>query len=221
MFSSWKELEQAIINCKKCLLHKTRKNAVPGEGSKNAKLMFIGEAPGAVEDETGRPFVGAAGKLLTETIEKFGLKRAEVYITNVIKCRPPSNRDPREEEIESCSPYLESQILLIKPSVIVALGRFAATWLLTRMGYHCQGIMKCRGKVYRGTLLGIEVNVIPTIHPAAALYNPRLRPLFESDLKLAIEKIISKEEKTITKISKSKTRSLLDFISSSSRKDQN
>ncbi|RLG88128.1 MAG: uracil-DNA glycosylase [Thermoprotei archaeon] len=221
MFKSWSELEQAIINCRKCLLYKTRRNAVPGEGSKNAKLMFIGEAPGAVEDETGRPFVGAAGKLLTDTLEKFRLKRSEVYITNVIKCRPPGNRDPRDEEIENCSPYLESQILLIKPLVIVALGRFAAIWLLKRMGYHCQGIMKCRGRVYKGLLLGLEVSVIPTIHPAAALYNPRLRPIFESDLKLAIEEMALKERKIPSSKPKAKPKSLLDFISLSARKDHN
>jgi DNA polymerase len=104
-----------IVGCTKCELHKSRKNAVPGEGPADAKIMFVGEGPGQNEDELGRPFVGAAGRLLTELLESIGLSRSEVFITNIVKCRPPGNRAPRKPEIEACNPYLMSQIRLIKP----------------------------------------------------------------------------------------------------------
>ncbi len=208
-YTSWDEIENAIMNCRKCDLHKTRKNPVPGEGSKSAKIMFVGEAPGAVEDETGRPFVGPAGRLLTETMERLGLRRSEVYITNVLKCRPPENRDPREDEIEKCSPYLEAQIRLLKPRVVVALGRYAASWFLRRLGYEFSSILRNRGKVFRGVVCGIELSIVPTVHPAAALYNPRLRPYLESDIKLAIEELESVHRPG----GRFRPKTLLDFIS--------
>src|SRR5881396_1192015 len=119
-----------IIACTKCELHMSRKNAVPGEGPIDAKIMFVGEGPGQNEDEQGRPFVGAAGKLLTELLESIGIKRSDVFITNVVKCRPPSNRAPRKGEIETCNPYLMSQIRLVKPRIVCALGTPAIATLL-------------------------------------------------------------------------------------------
>jgi len=118
------EIAEQVRNCRKCDLWKTRKNAVPGEGNPHAEIMFVGEAPGENEDIEGKPFVGAAGKLLTKLItEVLGLKREDVFITNVVKCRPPQNRDPTEEEMTACSPYLRMQIDIIKPKLIVTLGR--------------------------------------------------------------------------------------------------
>ena len=144
--------------------------------------MMIGEAPGATEDEMGRPFVGAAGRLLTMTLESVGIQRSRIYITNVVKCRPPGNREPREDEIEACSVFLESQILLLKPIVIVTLGNVAGKWVFSRAGRRWGGVTRMRGRVYELNLLGLKVFVVPTIHPAAALYNPSLRNVLAEDL---------------------------------------
>ncbi len=171
------EIAERIRRCEKCPLHTSRKRAVPGEGREEARIMFVGEAPGKSEDEMGRPFVGAAGKLLDELLASIGLERREVFITNVVKCRPPSNRDPRPEEIEACLPYLIEQISVVDPDIIVALGRHSAGVLLGS-----ESIMRVRGRVYEVEVFGRIRKVIPTLHPAAALYNPRLRPLIEWDL---------------------------------------
>jgi len=182
-YTSWEELENDIRNCTRCILFRYRKNVVPGEGSKYSKIMLIGEAPGVTEDEMGRPFVGAAGKLLTLTLESVGIKREEVYITNVVKCRPPQNREPRDEEIESCSIYLESQILLLKPKIIVTLGNIAGKKVFSLASMPWNGVTKMRGKAYNLTLLSLNVYSVPTIHPAAALYNPPMRNILLNDLK--------------------------------------
>ncbi|MFN2398689.1 MAG: uracil-DNA glycosylase [Gemmatimonadaceae bacterium] len=166
-----------IAGCRRCPLYATAKKPVPGEGSSAAKLMCIGEAPGAMEDETGRPFVGQAGQLLTKILAAINLSRDDVFIANVLKHRPPGNRNPLPEEVEACRPYLARQIELIHPKVIVALGAFAAQTLLgTRLA-----IGKLRGEVhrYRG------IPVIVTYHPAALLRNPAWkRPTWE-DVQLA------------------------------------
>ena len=125
MFETWEELENSIINCKKCKLCKTRQNIVFGVGNKNAKIMFVGEGPGADEDRQGEPFVGRAGKLMDMAFETIGLKREEVYIANIVKCRPPSNRDPEADEVAGCMNYLRNQVMLVKPEIIVLLGRIA------------------------------------------------------------------------------------------------
>ncbi len=209
-FSSWEELENAIKHCTRCPLHRSRKNAVPGEGPKDARAMLIGEAPGATEDELGRPFVGAAGRLLTMSLESIGLPRSSVYITNVVKCRPPGNREPREEEIEACSPYLESQILLLKPIVIVTLGNVAGKWVFTRAGMKWGGVTRMRGKVYEVNLLGLKLSVVPTIHPAAALYNPSLRSTLIEDLRRAKE--VLEKGGSAQESSGRGTKSLLDYL---------
>ena len=163
-------------SCIKCTLHETRTHVVFGVGSPNADLMFIGEAPGADEDRQGEPFVGRAGQLLTQIIESgMKLKRSEVYIANVLKCRPPGNRNPEPDEVETCSPYLIRQIELIQPKVIVALGSFAAKMLLdTKIG-----ITKLRGEFQACNVPGLRVLphkkppvVMPTYHPAYLLRNP-------------------------------------------------
>ena len=121
MFETWEELENSIINCNKCKLYKGRHNIVFGTGNKNADLMFIGEGPGADEDRLGEPFVGRAGQLMNLAFQMVGLKREEVYIANIVKCRPPSNRNPEQDEADVCMNYLRNQVILVKPKIIVLL----------------------------------------------------------------------------------------------------
>ena len=154
-----------VESCQKCPLCQTRTNTVFGAGSEQAKLVFVGEAPGADEDRQGEPFVGRAGQKLTQIIEAIGLSRPEVYIANVLKCRPPGNRNPLPEEIQACEPYLIAQLRLIKPKVICALGGFAAQTLL----HTAQGISRLRGRFH--TYQGIKL--MPTYHPAYLLRNAR------------------------------------------------
>ncbi|MFQ6095626.1 MAG: uracil-DNA glycosylase family protein, partial [Candidatus Bathyarchaeia archaeon] len=141
-------IEEEVRSCRRCGLWKNRKRAVPGEGSLDASIVFIGEAPGYWEDVKGRPFVGAAGKLLDEMLSKAGFSRSEVYITNILKCRPPRNRDPLPDEIERCTPYLDRQLQIIKPRLIVTLGRHSAKHILSKLGYKISGITRTRGKIY-------------------------------------------------------------------------
>ncbi len=188
------EIAKEIKACKKCPLHLSRTNAVPGEGNPKAEVMFIGEAPGRNEDLQGRPFVGAAGKLLTDLLESIGLTRSEVFITNVVKCRPPRNRDPRPEEIETCFPYLERQVELIDPKIIVALGRHSALTLLEKAGRREDSIMRIRGKIFKIRLFGKVRMLMPTLHPAAALYNPKLKPLLEEDFD-KLKELLGKQER--------------------------
>ena len=158
--------------CPKCELSRTRTHAVPGEGSPHARVMFIGEGPGWHEDQQGRPFVGAAGKFLDELLTLAGLKREDVFITNVVKCRPPGNRDPLPDEIAACAPYLERQLAVIDPDVVVTLGRFSmARW------FPGERISRIHGQPRRvdGRL------VVPMYHPAAALHQSALRSAIEED----------------------------------------
>src|SRR5512143_1362981 len=171
------KLAAHVASCTRCPLYSTATNPVPGEGNANADFMCVGEAPGATEDETGRPFVGAAGQLLTKILAAIDLRREDVFICNVLKHRPPGNRNPRPEEVAACSPYLIRQIEIIRPKVILALGTFAAQTLLdTKLS-----IGKLRGQVHRY----YGVPLIVTYHPAALLRNPSWkRPAWE-DVKLA------------------------------------
>ena len=164
-YESMAEIRAAVASCQACPLHETRTNTVPGAGNENARLVFVGEAPGADEDRQGIPFVGRAGQKLTQIIEAMGLSRSEVYITNVLKCRPPGNRNPLPEEVRTCEPYLIAQLRLIKPRVICALGTFAAQTLLRTD----QRISRLRGQFhpYQG------IKLMPTYHPAFLLRNPR------------------------------------------------
>jgi DNA polymerase len=163
-FASWTDLEREALACTKCPLATTRTQVVFGVGDPHADLLFVGEGPGEQEDLTGEPFVGRAGRLLTSLIEDIGLSRPEVYIANVVKCRPPGNRDPLPLEIETCRPYLEGQLAFIEPRVVVTLGNFATKLLLDTK----EGITKLRGREFPfrdGAVL------IPAFHPSAVLRN--------------------------------------------------
>ena len=161
-----------IRSCTLCSLSEKRTNAVPGEGSLNADILFIGEGPGFYEDRDGRPFIGPSGKFLDELLTSIGLRRQDVYITNMVKCRPPDNRDPLPGEIRACQPYLDKQIELISPKVLVTLGRYSFAKL-----FPGEAISKARGKPRKWR----DIMVFPMYHPAAALHNPALRPVILSD----------------------------------------
>ncbi len=166
------QIAEEVAVCTACKLHHSRKNAVPGEGPVTADLMFIGEGPGFHENEQGRPFVGAAGKFLEELLGTIGLKREDVFIGNVVKCRPPGNRDPMPEEIEACSSYLERQIEAINPKVIITLGRFSmARYFPNAKISQIHG----QAKEVDGRL------IVPMYHPAAALHQPSLRSVVQED----------------------------------------
>ncbi|SRR5581483_9856267 len=173
----WESLQEAVATCKRCVLHSTRTQTVFGVGNRRAQWLFVGEAPGADEDRQGEPFVGRAGQLLNAMLEALGLKREEVYIANVLKCRPPGNRDPQPNEVECCEPFLMRQIELIAPRLIVALGRHAAHSLLKTEA----PLSRLRGQrlSYRGTPL------IVTFHPAYLLRNPADKRRAWDDLCLA------------------------------------
>lgn len=160
--SGLRELSRMIGACTRCVLHKTKINYVPGEGSSTPDIMFIGEGPGETEDQFGRPFIGKAGQLLEKIIEKMGYSRKTVFIGNIVKCRPPHNRDPLKEEVDACFPYLEEQIRLLNPRVIVCLGKVALNNLL-KSSY---SITRVRGRLFEYN----GIPVIPTYHPAFILH---------------------------------------------------
>jgi uracil-DNA glycosylase family 4 len=166
------QVAQEVAVCTRCLLHHSRKRSVPGEGPVDAQILFIGEGPGFHENEQGRPFVGAAGKFLEELLAKIGMKREQVFIGNVVKCRPPNNRDPLPEELAACSDYLERQIQAINPKVIVTLGRYSMARFLPNAK-----ISEVHGQAYH-----IKSRlIVPMFHPAAALHQPSLKPAIERD----------------------------------------
>ena len=171
----WERLIRKIMACQACPLFKGRKQAVPGEGNRRARLMFVGEAPGRDEDLQGKPFVGRAGQLLTRIIQAMGFSREEVYIANVIKCRPPENRTPKPDEIKACSPFLLRQIELIQPRVIVALGKVATDFLLQSP----KSMSELRG--HFGQFQGIPV--MPTFHPSYLLRYPEQKRVVWEDVK--------------------------------------
>lgn len=176
---------QAVTTCQACKLHHSRKLAVPGEGPANAELLFIGEGPGFHENEQGRPFVGAAGKFLDELLAKIGMKRADVFIANIVKCRPPGNRDPEPEEIEACRVYLDRQIQAINPKVIVTLGRYSMGRFMPNARIsevHGQSI------IVKGRL------IVAMYHPAAALHQQSLKPVVEADF-LHLPELIARLKK--------------------------
>jgi len=177
-------LATEVTQCTRCLLHQGRTKAVPGEGLENADIMFIGEAPGFHEDQQGRPFVGSSGKFLEELLASIGLEREDVFIANVIKCRPPGNRDPLPEEIEACKSFLDRQIALVKPKLVVTLGRFSMA----------RAFPKARISRIHGQPRKIEgILYYPMYHPAAALHQPSLRRTIEEDMH-QIPELIAKIE---------------------------
>lgn len=179
------ELQVNIREWKGCDLYKTCKQAVLGEGNPQAEVMFIGEAPGQKEDELGRPFVGPAGQFLDELLGTIGLKREDVYISNVVKYRPPANRDPTPEEKEQCMPWLKMEIALIQPKVIVPLGRHALGHFFTKLS-----ITEAHGKPQK---LTDGVSIFPIYHPAAALHNGNLRQALYDDFRALGEFLASKK----------------------------
>ncbi|MDB5266348.1 MAG: hypothetical protein JWN89_163 [Parcubacteria group bacterium] len=159
---------------------------VIGEGSHEAKIMFVGEAPGEKEALSGRPFVGRSGQFLNELLEGVGIKREDVYITNIVKDRPPKNRDPKPEEIELYAPFLDRQIEIMKPKVIATLGRFSMQYIMNRYGlsFETSPISALHGKVFETEISGEKVKVVPLYHPAVALYNPGSKDELRTDFKI-------------------------------------
>ena len=168
-----------VAGCERCALARTRTQVVFGSGSPTADLMFVGEAPGFHEDKQGVPFVGAAGKLLGKLLEGIGLSRDDVWVCNVLKCRPPGNRDPLPDEIEACEPHLWRQIELIQPTLIATLGNFATKLLSGKPA----GITQVHGRAQEVVLGGNAVTLYPIFHPAAALYTPRMLQVLEEDFR--------------------------------------
>ena len=181
-----KEVAEQAAECTRCKLHFSRKHAVPGSGDPHTSIMFIGEGPGFHENQQGLPFVGAAGNFLDELLGEAGLKREEVFITNVVKCRPPGNRDPQSEELEACKPYLERQIAAINPDVIVTLGRIS-------MGYFINNgkISSIHGRSFWSS----GRMIVPMYHPAAALHQPSLRDVVKGDF-AELSDLINKAKET-------------------------
>lgn len=181
MYETLEEIEDVVKQCNKCKLCKNRTNTVFGVGDPNAKIMFIGEGPGADEDLQGEPFVGKAGKLMNEAFKGLGIKREEVYIANIVKCRPPNNRNPEKDEAIACMDYLRNQVMLIKPEIIVLLGSVALKNILGEE----YGITKSRGK----WIIKKDIKYMPTFHPAALLRDESKKIYFWNDLKLVLEEL--------------------------------
>lgn len=180
MYNNWEELEEVVKQCRKCRLCENRKNVVFGVGNREADIMFIGEGPGADEDAQGEPFVGKAGKLMNMAFDMLGIKREEVYIANIVKCRPPNNRNPQDDEAENCLDYLRNQVILVKPKIIVLLGSVALKNILGKE----YGITASRGKWIEKK----GIFYMPTWHPAALLRDENKKIDFIKDLKQVIKR---------------------------------
>ncbi len=192
---SLEEIATEVVGCSLCKLSRSRKNAVPGDGQTSAKIIFIGEAPGKNEDEKGRPFIGIAGRILDEALQKAGIERSQVFITNIVKCRPPGNRIPEDDERAACSLYLDRQISLIAPRIICILGATAYSSILGG-----KSITQNRGKIIKRK----GQKYLITIHPAAAIYNKNLRHALEDDL--------SRLSQEIKKMENLDRNTILDYI---------
>lgn len=181
---SLEKIATEVVGCSLCKLSKSRKKAVPGDGQTSAKIILIGEAPGKNEDEKGRPFIGIAGRILDDALQKAGIDRSQVFITNIVKCRPPGNRIPEDNERAACRPYLDRQISLIAPRIICILGATAYSSILGG-----KSIKQNRGKIVKRK----GQKYLITIHPAAAIYNKNLRHVLEDDLSSLCHEIKKKE----------------------------
>ena len=181
--SKLREVKDNVINCQKCSLCKTRILPVIGQGSHSAKIMFVGEAPGAKEDKTGFPFCGASGKFLDQLLNSAGIKREEVYICNLLKCRPPGNRDPISEELEACTPYLDRQIEAINPKIISPLGRHSMNFLMKKFNLEdkIDLISKIHGKIFD---IENDIKLVPLYHPAVAVYNANMKKVLIKDFEI-------------------------------------
>lgn len=187
---SLRKIKEEILNGKSLPLYRERvKNKVfpvIGEGSHYAKIMFIGEAPGKNEAETGRPFCGASGRILDELLASVGISRKDVYVTNIVKDRPPMNRDPFPEEIEAYTPYLDRQIEIIQPQVIATLGRFSMTYIMDRLGLNAklESISKMHGRIFEAKTDYRTIKIIPLYHPAVAVYNSNMKEALKKDFEI-------------------------------------
>jgi len=187
-----KRIVNAIENCRRCALWKTRHKAVVGGGSTDTTILFVGEAPGYHEDRQGVPFVGKAGMILDELLMSIGLHRDQIYIANILKCRPPQNRNPLKSEIEACTGHLNNQIELIQPKVIVPLGNFATSYTFEKFGLTSDKISKIHGKIFQVNTVFGKITIIPMYHPAVATYNPNTKNTLLEDFK-TIKKVVESE----------------------------
>lgn len=181
-----RKIKDEVVACKKCPLYATRTLPVVGIGNHDAHIMFIGEAPGANEDATGIPFCGRAGKILDEAIESIGLKREDVYICNVLKCRPPGNRDPNPTEKVACVDYLKKQIEAIQPKIICSMGNHATGFVFEQfgLGHKLTGISKLHGQTFDSPSFSYPVKIVSLYHPAVATYNPNMKKVLLEDIKV-------------------------------------
>ncbi len=176
------KIKEEVLLCRKCSLYKNRKFPVIGQGNHKAKIMFIGEAPGKNEDLTGTPFCGRSGKVLDELLKSAGINRESVYVANIIKCRPPSNRDPEEREIKACSKYIERQIDIINPEIVSPLGRYSMRFVMEKFGLgdKVDVISKIHGKMFEGE----GRKIVPFYHPAVSVYNPNMYNILKKDFQI-------------------------------------
>jgi len=193
-----KNIVDLVKKCKKCDLWKTRNKPVIGDGSEDADIMLIGEAPGYNEDKEGLPFVGKAGGVLDQLLELVGLKRQDIYIANILKCRPPKNRNPFENEINTCTFYLNKQIEIIQPKLIIPLGNFASSFTFKKFGLKYDKISSVHGKIFQINTIFGDKKIIPMYHPAVATYNPNIKDILIKDFN-GIQKVIEKNESLILK----------------------
>lgn len=184
-----KEIKDDIVGCKKCSLYKTRILPVVGQGNHQAKVIFVGEAPGANEDKTGVPFCGNSGKILDELFESIGYKREDAYICNILKCRPPNNRNPQPNEIKLCAPFLQTQIETIQPKAICPMGNYAVSYILNKFNLsgEIKGISKIHGKVFEVKTSFGPLKIISLYHPAVAVYNASTKDILKKDFQILKE----------------------------------
>ncbi len=185
------KISKEIIDCKKCILYKERITPVFGIGNNNSDIMFIGEAPGKNEDLNGFPFVGSAGKILDELLQSIDIKREDIYITNILKCRPPKNRNPKDNEIKCCSQYLDKQIEIISPKIISTLGNFSSKYIMEKFNISPENINKIHGKIFIVGAFTTNIMIIPLYHPAAVLYNQNIKKALIEDFKV-IDSVLKK-----------------------------
>ena len=184
--NKFEQLAKKVCKCQKCALAATRLNVVFGEGNVSASILFIGEAPGATEDASGKPFCGRAGKILDQLLLKAGMSREDIYIANILKCRPPGNRNPKGEEIDACNQHLDQQIGLIKPKIIGCLGNFSTKWVMEKFGLKnkVQGISKIHGLVFIAPVSQGSIKIVPLYHPAVVVYNANTIFALEEDFNM-------------------------------------
>lgn len=186
------QLSDEIHQCKQCDLFKTRTNPVVGEGSLDADLFFIGEAPGFNEDKRGRPFVGRAGAILDELLRSIDLKRSDIFIANILKCRPPNNRNPTKKEINLCTHFLERQLEIVNPKIIIPMGSFSSAYIFSKYDLPFSKISEVHGKLFTKNTLYSNLRIIPMYHPAVATYNPNKISVLLEDINQVKQYIISK-----------------------------